>query len=144
MIIRDATYKDAPEIKLLLEALGYIGNVSLIIHQLDLLFGHKDHQIFVYEMNKEVVGFISVHFLPQLAFDGELVLISFLSVDETVRDHGIGKALEQHVVTVARKRKCDRIQVHCLERRTREHGFFAQLGYEEYPKYFSKQLIYAE
>jgi N-acetylglutamate synthase-like GNAT family acetyltransferase len=144
MIIRDATYKDAPEIKLLLEAIGYIGNVSLLVHQLELLFGQKDHRIFVYEMNKEVVGFISVHFLPQLALDGELVLISYLSVDDTVKDRGIGRALEQHVVTIALKRKCDKIQVHCLERRTWEHGFFAQLGYQEYPKYFSKQLIYAE
>lgn len=144
MNIRDATYKDAPAVKLLLEALGYTGSVSLLIDQLELLFGGKDHQIFVYEMNKEVVGFISVHFLPQLAFDGELALISYLSVDETVRDHGIGKALEQHVVGVARKRKCDRIQVHCLERRAREHRFFEQLGYQEYPKYFTKRLIYAE
>lgn len=144
MHIRNATYRDAPAVKLLLEALGYKTSMSLLINQLETMFGKYDHQVFVYEMNKEVVGFISIHYLPQLAFDGELVLISYLSVDETVRDHGIEKALEQYVVAAARKRKCDRIQVHCLERRTREHGFFKQLGYQEYPKFFSKRLIYAE
>jgi GNAT superfamily N-acetyltransferase len=144
MPIRNAVYKDAPAIKLLLEALGYTARMSLLINQLETLFGQNDHQVFVYELSREVVGFISIHYLPQLAFDGEIALITYLSVDETVRGQGIGKALEQYVTQQAFKRKCDRIQVHCLERRAVEHEFYEQQGYQEYPKYFTKRLVYPE
>ena len=144
MNIRNATYKDSPAIRLLLEALGYTTSMSLLINQLETLFDKNDHHVFVYELNKEVVGFISIDYMPQLAFDGELVLITYLSVDETVRDHGIGKALEQYVVEQALKRKCDRIQVHCSDWRVPAHKFYEQQGYQEYPKYFTKRLVYAE
>jgi N-acetylglutamate synthase-like GNAT family acetyltransferase len=144
MNIRNATYHDAPAIKLLLEALGYKTSMSLLVNQLEMMFGQKDHQIFVYELNKEVVGFVSIHFLPQLAFDGELVLITYLSVEETVKDQRIDKALEQYVTQQAIKRKCNRIQVHCLDWRAPAHKFYEQQGYQEYPKFFTKRLVYGE
>lgn len=144
MKIRNATYHDAPAIKLLMAALGYQTTTSLLVDQIENLFVKNDHQLIVYELNKEVVGFISVHYLPQLAFDGELVFISYLSVDDTVNDHGIAKALEQHVIQQAMKRKCDRIQVHCLDWRAAVHKFYEQQGYQEYPKYYTKRLVYGE
>jgi N-acetylglutamate synthase-like GNAT family acetyltransferase len=140
MNIRNATYRDAPAIKLLLEALGYTSSMSLLVSQLETMFGNEDHQVFVYELKKEVVGFISIHFLPQLAFDGELVLITYLSVDEMVGEQSIGKALEQYVSDQAKIRKCDRIQVHCAP----VHEFYILQGYQEYAKYFTKRLVYPE
>jgi N-acetylglutamate synthase-like GNAT family acetyltransferase len=144
MHIRDATYHDAPAIKSLLETLGYHSTVSLLVDQLERLFGKGDDQVFVYEVRKEVLGFVSVHFLPQLAFDGGLVLITYLSVDETLNDQGIMAVLEEYVCELARKRKCDRVQVHCSEWRTPSHRFYKQQGYQEYPKYFSKRLVYGK
>jgi GNAT superfamily N-acetyltransferase len=144
MPIRNATYKDAPAIRLLLEALGYKTSLSLLIIQLENLFSGKDHQAFVYELDKEVAGFVSIHYLPQLAFDGGLVLISYLSVDESIRGQGIGKALEEYVTVQARLRKCERIQVHCAEWRAPAHQFYLQQGYQDHPKYFTKRLMYGE
>jgi len=140
MNIRNAIYKDAPTIKFLLEVLGYTTTISLLVDQLELLFGQNDHQVFVCEMKKEVVGFISIHYSPQLAFAGELVMISYLSVDEAFRDQGVGKALEQYVTEQALKRKCNRILVHCQEWHTLDYKFYEQQGYEECPKYYSKTL----
>lgn len=144
MHIRNATYRDAPAIKLLLEALGYKTSTIQLITQLENLFGGKGDQAFVYELDKEVVGFISVHYLPQLGFDGELVLISYLSVDEGYQRKGIGKQLEEYVTEQALKRKCNRIQVHCSDSRTPAHKFYEQQGYHESPKYYVKRLVYAE
>jgi len=144
MKIRNATYRDAPAIRLLLEVLGYKTSMSLLVYQLETLFGQNDHQAYVYELHQEVVGFISVHYVPQLAFDGEIAIISYLSVDEDVKGQRIDKALEQHVTEQAIKRKCDRIQVHCQDWRTPAHKFYEQQGYKEYPKYFTKRLIYGE
>ncbi|MFA6084673.1 GNAT family N-acetyltransferase [Mucilaginibacter sp.] len=144
MNIRNATYRDAPAIKLLLEALGYKTSTILLVSQLEKLFGQNDHQVLVYELNKDVLGFISIHYLPQLGFDAELVIITYLSVDETVSDQSIGAALEEYVAAQAIKRKCDRIQVHCSEWRAPTHKFYKQQGYQEYPQYYTKRLIYAE
>jgi N-acetylglutamate synthase-like GNAT family acetyltransferase len=144
MTIRNASYRDAPAIKSLLQALGYTSSTSLLIDQLENAFDKDYHQVFVYEWKKEVVGFISVHFLPQLAFDGVIAIIIYLSVDESVKDRSIGKALEQHVTEQAKKRKCERIQVHCLDWRAQEHEFYKQQGYVEYPKYYTKRLVYGE
>jgi GNAT superfamily N-acetyltransferase len=144
MNIRNATYRDAPAIKLLLETLGYKTSTILLITQLENLFGGKNAQVFVYELHKEVAGFISVHYLPQLGFDGESALISYLSVEESLKGKGIGTALEQYVTEQALKRKCDRIQVHSSDWRTPAHQFYEKQGYQEYPKYFAKRLIYAE
>jgi GNAT superfamily N-acetyltransferase len=77
-------------------------------------------------------------------FDGVIAIIIYLSVDESVKDRSIGKALEQHVTEQAKKRKCERIQVHCLDWRAQEHEFYKQQGYVEYPKYYTKRLVYGE
>jgi N-acetylglutamate synthase-like GNAT family acetyltransferase len=144
MTIRNATYHDAPAIKSLLESLGYKTTNSLLVDQLDILFNNENDQVLVYELKKEVIGFVAVHHLPQLAFDGGLMLITYLSVDDSVKDTGVAKALEEYITRQAILRKCERIQVHCLEWRTPAHQFYLQQGYQEYPKYFTKRLVYGE
>lgn len=144
MGIRNATYKDAPAIKSLLDALGYKTSNSLLVNQLETLFGKNDHEVFVYELYKEVVGFVSVHILPQLAFDDGMMIITYFSIDETVTNTSVAKELEQHITNQAILRKCDWIQVHCMDWRVPAHQFYLQQGYQEYPKYFTKRLIYGQ
>jgi len=144
MNIRNATYHDAPAIKGLLEQLGYTSRLSMIVDQIERMFNKGDHQVFVYELRKEVVGFVSVHYLPQLAFDGGIMIISYFSVDEAVKNSNIDKELEQYIANQARLRKCERIQVHCMDWRAPTHQFYVQQGYQEYPKYFTKRLVYGE
>jgi N-acetylglutamate synthase-like GNAT family acetyltransferase len=144
MVIRNATYHDAPAIKMLLRTMGYTTTVSVIINQLEVLFGKNDHQVLVYELRREVVGFISLHFLPQLTFDKGLLLITSLSLDENVKEQGIAKALEQHVTELAIKKKCDRIQVHFMDWNAPDRAFYKLQGYQEYPNCYTKKLVYAE
>ncbi|HVW15807.1 MAG TPA: GNAT family N-acetyltransferase [Mucilaginibacter sp.] len=144
MNIRNATYHDAPAIKGLLDVLGYTARISLLIDQLETLFGCKGHEVFVYELKKEVIAFASVHYLPQLAFDGGVMVISYFSVDPAFDNSTVAKELERYITEQARIHKCERIQVHCLDWRTPAHQFYLQQGYQEYPKYFTKRLVYAE
>jgi len=127
-----------------MEALGYKTSLGLLITQLEKLAGRTDMDVFVLELDNAVVGFISVHYLPQLGFDGELVQITYLSADETIAKPEVAKELEVYMAEQARKRKCDRIQVHCHDWRVSTHGFYIKQGYTEYPKYFTKRLIYGE
>lgn len=144
MNIRNATYHDAPAIKTLLEALGYKTRHSILVNQIENMFNNEHHQVLIYEIRKDIAGFVSVHFMPQLAFDGGLVFISYLSVDEGFKDFDVARKLEQFVVELARKRKCERIQVYCMDWRTPAHQFYIQQGYQEYPKFFTKRLRYGE
>lgn len=142
MTIRSANYKDAPGIKLLLSELGYSSSISLLINQLETIFSNADNHVFVYEHFKEVVGFISVHYLPQLALNSELVFISCFSVDRNVRNPEIAKTLEEYVIQQAVKRKCELIQIKCQDMRITPDKFYEQQGYKEYPGFYMKTLVY--
>ncbi len=139
--IRNATYHDAPFIKGLLAVLGYQTNLSLLVDQLERLFGSQNDHCYVCDINKEVVGFVTVHYLPQLAFDGGVAIISYLSVDESIKGIDIATALEKHVTEQARIKRCEQVQVHCMDWRTHAHQFYIKQGYQEYPKYFIKRLV---
>lgn len=73
-------------------------------------------------------------------YDTKKIPISYLVVDSTIRSKGIGKELEEFATASARKRGCDRIQVHCHSRRIDAHRFYERQGFKEAPKYFSKML----
>ena len=142
MSIRSATYKDAPALKQLLGGLGFTSTLSLLINQLETLFGNDNNHVFVYEQYKEVIGFIAVHYLPQFAFSGELVLISCLSVDGTFRDADIARALEEYVTRQAMNRRCDQIQVKCHDLSIPKDQFYQQQGYRECCNFYIKKLVY--
>ena len=130
MNIRNATYHDAPAIKQLLEELGYVSRLSIMVNQIEMMFNTGDHQIFVYELKKEVVGFVSVHYLPQLAFDGGLMLITYLSADKAIPNLDIGRELEQYITHQARLKKCERISssLHVLKN---TYASILYSGYQE-------------
>ena len=54
------------------------------------------------------------------------------------RGSGVGRALEEAAAALALGRGCDRIEVHCHERRADAHRFYYRQGYEESPKYLMK------
>lgn len=99
-----------------------------------------DEVLLVYELDAEVVGFLSLQFIPQIALTGDFARISYFAVKDSARGRGIGKDLETYVSQLASERNCDRIEVHCHTRRTDAHRFYERQGYEESPKYFIKTL----
>lgn len=141
MTIREATYKDAPQIRVLLKELGYEATVSKLIMMIETLFNGKEHELLVAVSGGDVVGFLSAHYVPQLGLDGDLVLVSYFAVDESARRTGVGKALEEQLVVRARKRFCNRIELHCSVKREVANRFYRELGYTEFPTYFSKKLV---
>lgn len=140
MNIRKATVNDAESIRKLLEQLDYPTDNGFIENKLPLMIAHPDEELMVFEMDNAVLGFISIHFVPQIALDGDFAVISYFAVDEAARSKGVGKALEAYCHKLAVERNCDRIQVHCHSRRTDAHRFYEREGYQESPKYFIKKL----
>jgi hypothetical protein len=140
MIIRKAIIKDVNPIRDLLDKLGYFTKLSILEEQVKDIEDSRENKILVAEQDEEVLGFASVHFIPQLGFDGGLAIITFFSVSG-IR---VAKELETHITQLAYEHQCDRIQVHCAHFRKDDHKFYMGQGYRPYPDYFSKRLIYAE
>lgn len=140
MGIRKAGINDAAAIKNLLVQLGYPTEDGLIARRIEFLAENPEHLDVVYEMEQMVVGFLSLHFIPQVTFEAEYAVISYLIVDEKARSSGLGKMLEEYAVSIARERHCKRIFLHSNARRIDAHRFYLRQGYEEYSKTFVKYL----
>ncbi|TKC06342.1 GNAT family N-acetyltransferase [Pedobacter frigoris] len=141
MSIRTAAAGDAKAIQDLMNQLGYPTEDGFIEKRLEVLSKNLEHTDLIYELEGAVVGFISIHFIPQIAFDGEYAVINYFVVDDQVRSQGVGKALEERCTELATARKCKRILVHSNARRTDAHRFYLRQGFIEYPKDFIKKLL---
>lgn len=131
---------DAHAISALLDALGYPGTEAFIERRIAQLIAHPDESLLVAVDDGEVIGVISLHFIPQLALSGDICRISYLCVSERARSQGVGAMLEECAVSLARQRGCDRIELHCHERRADAHRFYYRHHYVESPKYLYKTL----
>lgn len=139
MNIRIARQEDAPKISSLLFQLGHPMTAGKLVDKIQSLISHPDHLLVVYDDNG-VAAVMSVHFIPQLAKEGELAVVSYLVVDESARNNGVGKALEEYCLAVSTARNCDRIEIHCNIRRTDAHRFYERQGYLEERKHFRKKI----
>lgn len=139
--IRHAQIADSEAIAALLDALGYAGTAPFIQRRMAQLIEHPDENVLVAVDGTQVVGVISLHFIPQLALAGDFCRISYFCVDERSRGDGIGALLEAHAVAAAKARGCDRVELHCHARRTMAHHFYERQGYVESPRYYVKSLV---
>jgi GNAT superfamily N-acetyltransferase len=85
-------------------------------------------ELLVYELEGKVMGFISIHFITQIALQGDFARIDYFSVNAAARSAGIGKEIEQYCEKLATERNCDRLEVHCHERRLDAHRFYYRQG----------------
>jgi GNAT superfamily N-acetyltransferase len=141
MKIRNVQLSDSEKIAELLNQLGYPNTNGFIKNKIKGLLNDPNEITVVAEDKEEVLAFISIHFIPQIALEGDFARISYFSVDENYRSNGLGKILEEYCEKVAKSRNCDRIEVHCHSRRERAHKFYYRQGYIELPKYLIKSLV---
>jgi len=140
MGIRKGTMADHNGIKNLLDQLDDPGSESFLLRKMETVINNPLEELIVYEWEEKVVAFIVLEFLPQLGLKGDIARIGYFAVDHSVRSKGIGKEMEQYCENLAREKECDRIEVHCHERRKEAHRFYYRQGYYESPKYLMKSL----
>lgn len=141
MKIRDIQANDAAAVANLLHQLGYEGAENFLHEKIhSLMADPNEYCLVAEETNRQVIGFISIHIIPQIALKGDFARISYFAVDEHFRSCGVGRLLEEHCERIARERNCDRIELHCHSRRIEAHRFYYRQGYVESPKYFVKKL----
>lgn len=140
MGIRKAKMDDWKEIGDLLRQLDYDDTGSFLKEKIALFLNHPDAELLVYEDENKAVAFISIHYIPQIALQGDFARISYFAVDQAFRSKGIGREIEEYCVALAKKRNCDRIEVHSHSRREQAHRFYFRQGFIESPKYLIKKL----
>jgi GNAT superfamily N-acetyltransferase len=150
-MIRLALHTDWPAIVRLLDQLDYPDTAKFMETRLAQLLNDPAEILLVFEDDSaanptsptprtKILGFLSLHFIPQIALPGDFARISYFSIDETARGKGLGAQLEEHATQLARERGCELIEVHCHTRREKAHAFYFRQGYEESPKYLVKRL----
>ncbi|MHC1719989.1 MAG: GNAT family N-acetyltransferase [Clostridiaceae bacterium] len=140
MGIREAKPDDGMAISELLVQLGYPGTEPFIKEKIEQLEKHPDEVMLVYEIEGKVVAFVSLHFIPQIALQGDFARISYLIVDKAYRNRGIGGEIENYCFKLAKNKNCDRMEVQSHAKRRMSHRFYYRQGYEESPKYFIKMI----
>jgi GNAT superfamily N-acetyltransferase len=140
MPIRLAALADAPGIARLLTQLGYPGTEAFLAANLEKMLADPNEVPLVWADESSIAGFLSMSFSVYPGVRGPVVTIKSFTVDENARSRGIGAQLEAEVTRRAREKGCDRIILHCAERRTRAHEFYYRQGYVESPKYLIKRL----
>jgi GNAT superfamily N-acetyltransferase len=146
MSIRSAILGDWEGISRLLTQLEYPGTAGFIRSKLERLLNDPAETLLVWAEASAppepstILGFLSLHFIPQIALQGDLARISYFAVDNEARSHGIGRQLEETATRLATEKGCVLMEVHCHTRRTRAHEFYARQGWTESPKYLIKKL----
>jgi Acetyltransferases len=90
--------------------------------------------------NGEIVGFASFSMKNSLWQEALLANLDELVVDEASRGQGIGGALLDYVVEIARKTGCGRIELDSAFHRTEAHEFYERRGFEKRAFLFTMAL----
>lgn len=138
--IRSAKSKDTQAICDLLKQMGYPQPFALIQEKFEILHNDSNSQILIAEERGKIYGLLSLYFIPQIALQGDFAKICYLCVDENMRSKGVGHLLVKEAEQQARRRGCDRMELHSGMQRPLAHQFYLREGYVEAPKYFRKAL----
>ena len=141
MGIRLATLNDVQDISRLLTQLGYPGTEAFLATNLAEMLPDPRELLLVWAESGAILGFLSADFSIYPELNGKVATIKAFAIDENARSRGIGRQMEIELTRRAGENGCNRIIVHCAERRTRAHGFYFRQGFEESPKYLIKKLI---
>ena len=109
--IRHVTVDDSEAIAPLLTSLGYPNEPSSLRSRVAIIAKNPDAELLVAieEYSSQIVGLLSLHFIPQLGVEGEVARIGFFVVDKKVRRAGVGKFLESHAEKLCNSRGCNRM-----------------------------------
>ena len=146
VIIREAFDKDIPVILGLLYKLGRPkpqedSDVDKFRKLLKKQITDLDKKILIAELDDiEIVGMVSMMFLPRLNRITLEVYIPELVVLEKYQKQGIGKKLIDSSITLAKEKKCHRIRLESGNQRKESHQFYTNLGFEQSSLSFTKNL----
>jgi len=143
MMIRPATKSDASDILSLLYELGRPKAKTKLQREKfekQIILYTRQKQIAIAETDSVICGMISMILVPRLNQTKLEMYIPELIVSSKYQKIGIGKALIDHAIAVAKKKNCYRIRLESGHARKESHKFYSHLGFEQYAKTFKLEL----
>jgi GNAT superfamily N-acetyltransferase len=143
--IRTAKKQDIPIILGLLYELGRpkpndVEDESIFEKKIKQYFSDSDKQILVALLNLEIIGLVSMIFVPRLNRTQLELYIPELIVREDFQSHGVGKELIKSCIEIGKKKKCHRIRLESGNQRKVSHKFYLNSGFKQSALSFTKNL----
>jgi GNAT superfamily N-acetyltransferase len=143
--IRQAHPRDAEQIASLLRSMEWFSGLreetfsetkTRIAKNIEILIQDNTHSTYIAEdPNGQLLGIVSVHWLPYLILSGLEGYISELFVAEEARNQGIGTLLLSIIKAEARERGCFRLAlINNKERESYQRQFYTKQGWRERPQ----------
>ena len=88
------------------------------------------NRLIVAELDSKVVGCLQLTYTPGLTYQGsERATVEGVRVAQGMRGRGIGKAMMEHTIALARARGCAIVQLSTDKRRAEAQNFYKDLGF---------------
>jgi GNAT superfamily N-acetyltransferase len=139
-IIRSAVPADASQLTLLIGQLGYESTLADVEERLHRLRSHPDYEVLVLEDRGRIIGLASVQVGLAIEKNGCWGRLLALSVDESERRRGAGRALVEACETWARDRGATSMVITSGHHRAWAHQFYERCGYAATGLRFFREL----
>lgn len=127
--IRHAKIEDAEQIYKLIEELeGTSLNKPLFLKVYLNNLSNPQVHYYVYDNNKAINGFVSMHIQLLLHHTSKIAEIQELIVCKELQGRGIGKQLFEKVIATAKENECAQVEVCCNQKRKLSHIFYQKMG----------------
>ena len=94
-------------------------------------FSNPNVHYIIFEIDNQSVGFASCHVQGLLHHAGLVGEIQEMYVLPGYRSRGVGQALIQHFMNLARRENWVHLEVTSNRRRTQTHNFYERMGFEQ-------------
>jgi ribosomal protein S18 acetylase RimI-like enzyme len=101
---------------------------------------HEDAQVFVAELDGEVVGAVSLWIQPRLNWTTRQAWIPDLYVDPAFRRRGAARALLDACAEEARRRGCHVLVLESGHHRAEAHQLYESYGFEHHARAYTLEL----
>jgi GNAT superfamily N-acetyltransferase len=102
---------------------------------------YPDYRLFVAHVDGVVVGSYALLVMDNLGHLGApSAVVEDVVVEPAQQGKGIGKAMMQHALTEARRRRCYKLTLSSNMRRERAHAFYEGLGFRRHGYSFLVEL----
>lgn len=139
LLIREAVPTDAPALAPLMDQLGYPATPGRVASALAEVL-EAGARVLVAELAGEVQGVAVVFRMVTLHKPAPVAYLSALVVGESVRGHGVGKALVAAVEATGRAWGCAAIELTSNNRRADAHQFYTALGFTSESRKFRRPI----
>jgi len=127
--VRVAVKQDCSGITHLTNQLGYPSTEEKICEIMKLVLSHKDHQVFVAEIDNTIVGYIHLIRSMRIGSNPFIEIAAFI-INEASRSIGVGSLLIAESEKWASRRGLQDIRIRSNIIRREAHNFFQNRGFQ--------------